>query len=110
MPCRCHSIDERMVKFSGHSIMKQYIKHKPIKCSFKMWIRAPSKTGYVYESKLCTGKKTEGYEKSSLGLGKTLVLSLSQPITNKGCILAFISFPIISFLLYLLWKDYTEWV
>ena len=41
------SIDEYMVKFRGHSGMKQYIKSKPIKWDFKFWLRCSSKTGYL---------------------------------------------------------------
>ena len=33
------SIDEHMCKFKGKSIMKQYMKNKPIKWGFKFWFR-----------------------------------------------------------------------
>ena len=51
------SIDERMVKFKGHNIMKQYIKNKPIKRGFKLWIQAGSSNGYIYEIDPYTGRK-----------------------------------------------------
>ena len=43
------SIDEHMVKFKGRSGMKQYIKSKPIKWSFKFWFCCWSKYGYLYQ-------------------------------------------------------------
>ena len=39
------SIDEQVVKFTGRSSMKQYVKNKPIKWSFKFWFRCAGKTG-----------------------------------------------------------------
>ena len=67
------SIDERMVKFKGHNICKQYIKNKPIKWGFKLWIRACAKGGYEYESRIYTGKKKSGFEEN-LRLGEGVVL------------------------------------
>ena len=43
------SIDEHMIKFKGHSQMKQYIKIKPIKWRFKVWERCGSSSAYLYE-------------------------------------------------------------
>ena len=42
-------IDEHMVKFKGRSVMKQYIKLKPIKWGFKFWFHCSSKSGYLYQ-------------------------------------------------------------
>ena len=47
------SVDEHMVKFKGWSSMKQYIKNKPIKYSFKFYYRCASKTRYLYQFDLC---------------------------------------------------------
>lgn len=54
------SVDEHMVKFKGHNIMKQYMQNKPVKRGFKMWCRADSRTGYLFEFDLYTGKKEIG--------------------------------------------------
>ena len=40
-------IDERMTKFRGNYIMRQYMNQKPIQRSFKHWCRNDSKTGYL---------------------------------------------------------------
>lgn len=50
------SIDEHMIKFKGHNILRQYVKGKPIQWGFKMWCRCDSKTGYLFECDLYLGK------------------------------------------------------
>ena len=51
------SIDEHMCKFKGKSIMRQYMKNKPIKWGFKFWFRCGAKSGYLYEFDMYLGKK-----------------------------------------------------
>jgi hypothetical protein len=43
-PDECQSVDERMVKFKGHNIMRQYVKGKPVKWGFKLWMRCGSQS------------------------------------------------------------------
>ena len=50
------SIDERMVAFKDRIGMKQYIKDKPTKWGFKLWILASSDPGYTYKFQVYTGK------------------------------------------------------
>ncbi|CAG5053255.1 unnamed protein product [Parnassius apollo] len=77
------SIDEHMVKFKGHNVMKQYMQNKPVKRGFKMWCRADSKTGYLFHFDLYTGKKRSGPE---IGLGETVVLTnfMSPVLTSRN--------------------------
>lgn len=82
------SIDEHMIKFKGHNVMKQYIKNKPIKWGFKMWCRAESSTGYLFEFDLYTGKKT----KTEVGLGESVILSLTDKLKGLGCEVYFDNF------------------
>lgn len=77
------SIDEHMIKFKGHNIMKQYIKNKPIKWGFKMWCRCESSTGYLYHFDLYTGKKTN----TEIGLGESEVVCLTEQLKGLGYIL-----------------------
>ena len=51
------SIDEHMVKFTGRSSVKQYVKSKPIKWVFKFRFHCTSKRGYLYQLDLYLGKK-----------------------------------------------------
>ncbi|XP_064469811.1 piggyBac transposable element-derived protein 4-like [Ornithodoros turicata] len=48
-PTKLQSIDEHMIKFKGHNIMKQYLKNKPIRWGFKMWCRCDSETRYLFQ-------------------------------------------------------------
>ncbi|GFS46856.1 chimeric ERCC6-PGBD3 protein [Trichonephila inaurata madagascariensis] len=75
------SIDEHMIKVKGQNIMKQYIKNKPIKWGFKMWCRADSSTGYLFEFDLYTGKKMN----TEVELGESVVLSLTEQLKGLGC-------------------------
>lgn len=76
------SIDEHMIKFKGHNVMKQYIKNKPVKWGFKLWCRCDSATGYLFEFDLYTGKRTTGIE---YGLGESVVLQLTEKLKGLRC-------------------------
>lgn len=82
------SIDEHMIKFKGHNIMKQYIKNKPIKWGFKMWCRTESSTGYLFEFDLYTGKKMN----TEVGLGESVIQSLTEKLKGLGCEVYFDNF------------------
>jgi len=43
------TIDERITKFRGYHVTKQYMKQKPIQRCFKPWYRNDSKTGNLYQ-------------------------------------------------------------
>ena len=58
--------------------MKQYIKNKPIKWWFKIWMHCDSITGYLYEFDIYTGRKSE----PELGLGETVVLDVTKKLTG----------------------------
>ncbi|CAG4998248.1 unnamed protein product [Parnassius apollo] len=67
------SVDESMIKFKGRDSKKQYMPAKPIKRGFKAWCRCDSKTGYVYQFDIYTGKDKESYEE---GLRYRVVMKL----------------------------------
>ena len=79
-PGRDQSIDEAMVPFKGCSSMKQYMPKKPIKCWFKIWMRVESKSRYVSEFDVYTGKKGDRVER---GLGTSVVMNLTDKIKIK---------------------------
>lgn len=74
------SIDESMVKFKGRSSMKQYQPLKPIKRGIKVWVRSDSKTGYVYDFDVYTGKG----ESRVGGLGERVVKQLLSTIQKPS--------------------------
>ena len=55
-PTKFQSIDEHMICFKGH-IIKQYVKGKPIQWGIKMWCQCESKSRYLFEFDIYTGKK-----------------------------------------------------
>ena len=81
-PTKQQSIDEHMVKFKGRNILKQYVKGKPVQWGFKVWCRCDSKSGYLFQFDLYTGKKTGHVEH---GLGEGVVLSLTEQIQSMYC-------------------------
>lgn len=68
-----------MIKFKGRSTLKQYMPMKPIKRGFKVWARADSHSGYLYQFQVYAGK-TENVE---TGLGSNVVLTLCQSLINE---------------------------
>ena len=79
------SIDEHMCKFKGKSLMRQYMKNKPIKWGFKVWFCCGSKSGYLYEFDMYLGK-------TEFGLGESVVLSLCESLKNSNCYAYFDNF------------------
>ena len=67
-----------MVKFTGISGMKQYIKSKPIKCGFKFWFRCSSKSCYLYRMDIYLGKNQT--PEFNLGLGEEVVFQLTKDL------------------------------
>lgn len=67
--------------------MKQYVKNKPIRWGFKLWVRACSRTGFVYEIDLYTGKKDAN--NPDVGLGDAVVLQWTEKIAESGVVVAF---------------------
>ena len=73
-------IDESMVKFNGRSSLKQYMRDKPIKRGFKIWMLCDS-AGYNLKFEIYTGKTADQVEK---GLASRVVLNLVQGFTEKN--------------------------
>lgn len=85
---RKQSIDEHMVKFKGHNIMKQYMKDKPICWGFKLWCRCDSETGYLYQTDIYTGRKNI----AEVGLGESVIQQFSKGLDGLGIELYFDNF------------------
>ena len=81
LPESHQSIDEHMFKFKGKSLMRQYMKNKPIKWGFRFWFWCSSKSGYLYQFDMYLGKKS----KTEFGLGESVVLSLCVNLKNSYC-------------------------
>ena len=74
------AIDEAMIKFQGHSSLKQYMPMKPIKRGIKVRVRADSRNGYFSLFEVYTGKK-KGVVKHQLGA--RVVKDLTKELQGK---------------------------
>lgn len=79
---RSQSIDEAMVKFKGVTLLKQYMPMKPVKRGYKIWTRADSATGYVFEFDVYTGKRDD--KTTEVGLGGNVVKRLTKKLIDEG--------------------------
>ena len=77
-PHRENAIDEAMIKFKGRSSLKQYLPKKPIKRSFKVWVRADSITGYICDVEVYTGPEGS----TGKDLRSKVVKKLSRPLVG----------------------------
>ncbi|KAI4462111.1 transposase is4 [Holotrichia oblita] len=77
-----HSIDEAMVRYFGRHPGKQYIKCKPIRYGYKLWVGSTS-SGYVIFVDLYQGANSQMEKHSSLGFGPSIVLTYADVITSK---------------------------
>lgn len=68
-------VDEAMVAFKGRHHIKQYIKNKPTKWGFKVWVLLTPQ-GYVMRENVYLGKK-EVRNKEML-LGSQVVMNLLE--------------------------------
>ena len=80
VPDREVSINETMVKFKGKKFFRQFLPSKPIRYGFKLFTLVESKTGYVWDFEVYTGKAAEAEQKHT----QKVVLRLMVPLEGKG--------------------------
>ena len=79
------AIDEQMVKYFGHSSLKQFIRNKPIRFGMKNWVAA-GKSGYCYHVKLYCGKESSLPSNEPLGTRVVLELIRKCNVDSTNCI------------------------
>ena len=72
------SIDESMIPYHGHHSAKQFIRNKPVRFGYKMWMLC-SADGYPYNFELYCGKD----DKRALPLGTHVVMNMLRPVKNR---------------------------
>ena len=73
-----------MVKNKGRFSCRQYVRAKPVKWGFKLWVLADSSTGFTYNFQVYRGKQRESV--SSKGLGFDVVMKLVEGLEKQGFI------------------------
>lgn len=71
------AIDESMIGTKARVSFLQYLPKKPV----KVWVLSDSKTGYIYNFKIYTGKDGNA---STHGLAYKVVYDLMADCKNKG--------------------------
>jgi Transposase IS4 len=81
----CVAVDEQMIPFKGRHSCKQYIPGKPCPWAFKNFVIC-GKSGQPYDFIMYQGSSTELNRDNlaKFGLGASVVLHLSQRLTNLG--------------------------
>ena len=78
-PLQHLSVDERMVKSKCRSHMVQYMRNKPVRWGFKLWVVADT-SGYTIDFNIYTGKE----ESTDHGLTSKVVMDLLEPFWFQG--------------------------
>lgn len=76
--CKVRPLVDRL-NILCRSTLKQYMPMKPIKRQFKVWCRADSTTGYLYQYDISTKKLI-----LQTGLGEKVVKFLCEPLITNG--------------------------
>ena len=74
------AVDEAMIKFQGHSSLKQYMSLKPTKRGIKGWVAADSANGYFSHFHFYSGTTQGSVEH---GLGERVVKTLTNDFKGK---------------------------
>ena len=80
------SIDEQMVPYFGRHSAKMFIRSKPIRFGYKLWVLA-SDSGYPYKFDVYCGKSSDDTHNTAKehGLGFRVVTSLLSVVSSPEC-------------------------
>ena len=81
-PHRDLSVDERMVASKARFSFRQYIRDKPTKWGFKLWVLAESSTGYTWDFDVYTGHSVNAV-KSAYGVAYDVVYKLCNKLFGQ---------------------------
>ena len=84
VPSQAISIDEAMIGFRGRVSFRQYIRGKPTPWGIKAYVLSDSDTGYLYSVILYYGRETQLIDRTDLNHTTRVVLTLMEPLANRG--------------------------
>jgi len=76
------SIDESMVPYRGRHSMRMFIKSKPIRFGYKLWVLA-GQDGYPYKFEIYQGRSSDGQNQSE-PLGTRVVNKMLETVKRKS--------------------------
>ena len=76
------SIDESVVPYYGHHGAKMFIRGKPIRFGYKIWMLT-SQDGYPYQADIYCGKSSS--RPPGVPLGEHVVMEFAELIADKSC-------------------------
>ncbi|XP_051154938.1 piggyBac transposable element-derived protein 3-like [Leptopilina boulardi] len=82
------SVDEMMVKFRGRTVLKQFIRNKPVRFGIKMWALCSSE-GFLFDCDIYCGKNSKSYffgnreTLNKCALGSCVVVGLLQNLLSS---------------------------
>ena len=79
-PGQFQSVDGQMIGFKGRHTLKQFIKNKPQRWGFKVFMRA-GETGIMHDFKIYVGKNT--CRDFGLGISGDVVLDLCDSLPKE---------------------------
>jgi len=83
------TIDERIVKYTGRLIFRQYIRNKPIKLGIKVFLLSDSLNGYIYNWEVYCGA---GQRLDNASLAHEVITRLVEGLHNRGHLVCFDSY------------------
>lgn len=81
LPYENITVDEQLLTFRGRCPFKQYIPSKPGRYGIKIWAACDSKTSYVYNCQVYSGKTGDQRERNQ---GKRVVLEMVEGLEKSG--------------------------
>ena len=75
----CLAVDEMIVRYYGYNSLKQFIRSKPIRFGYKLWVLCEA-SGYCYNFDLYCGKSVQEDPHKDLVLGSKVVLKMVDVI------------------------------
>ena len=75
------TIDEKMIKYTGRISFLQYVRNKPVKLGFKVFILSDAISAYVYNWRFYTGKENNA---RTFNLSQQIVMNPIQGLENRN--------------------------
>lgn len=81
-------IDEQMIPYYGNVSIKQFLKGKPVRYGFKIWMLC-SADGFCYQFDVYCGKKDRECDDIDLPLGSKVVIDLLKCVPDEKAVTVF---------------------